>query len=244
MPPQFAIKTEVFEGPLDLLLSFIERRKLSISDISLASVADDFISYTNSHGEFPIPEAAHFVLIASTLLLIKSKSLLPILELTSEEEASIEELEKRLALYKYFREVTEQVKKVFGERILFSKDANRATETPIFSPHASITIDAIRLAARRVIDGAPEVEALPKTVVKKVMSLEEMIDTLAKRIQSSLNLSFKEFSGMGKAERVHVIVGFLAMLELVKQGVINVEQQGRFSDIVMAHDRVDMPRYN
>jgi chromatin segregation and condensation protein Rec8/ScpA/Scc1 (kleisin family) len=49
---------------------------------------------------------------------------------------------------------------------------------------------------------------------------------------------------MGKAERVHVIVGFLAMLELVKQGVINVEQQGRFSDIVMAHDRVDMPRYN
>ena len=84
---------------------------------------------------------------------------------------------------------------------------------------------------------------MPKAMVKKVMSLEEMIDTLSVRIQSSIKLSFKEFSGMGKKEKVEVIVGFLAMLELVKQGIINVEQQGRFSDILMETDQVGLPRY-
>ncbi len=244
MPPTgYQLKLPSFEGPLDLLLSFIERRKLSISDVSLASVSDDFISYMNEHKEFPIPEAAHFVLVASTLLLIKSKSLLPTLDLTSEEEASIEDLAKRLSLYKYFRTVGDTVRAVFGRTVLFSKDSNRKVLDPVFSPHESITKESLRLAAGRVLDSVPEPETLPKAMVKKVMSLEEMIDTLATRIQSSMKLSFNEFSGMGKKEKVEVIVGFLAMLELVKQGVITVEQSGRFSDIVIQTDAVGVPRY-
>lgn len=245
MPPQgYQLKLEIFEGPLDLLLSFIEKRRLNISDISLASVADDFINFLNTHKEYPIPEAAQFVLTASTLLLIKSKSLLPILELTSEEEASIEDLERRLSLYKYFKEVSGVVKSSFGKYILFSKDTNRKVEDPVFSPHQSINLEGIRAAAKRVIEGAPPEEpALPRALVKQVMSLEEMIDDLGKRIQNSMNLSFREFAGMGKKEKVHVIVGFLAMLELVKQGVIAVEQQGRFSDIIMQTEQVGTPRY-
>ena len=81
----FQIKTEAFEGPLDLLLALIEKRKLFISDISLAEVADDFIEYIKTFDEFPVDMTANFILIASTLLLIKSKSLLPSMTLTSEE---------------------------------------------------------------------------------------------------------------------------------------------------------------
>lgn len=244
MPAQgYQLKLPTFEGPLDLLLSVIEKRKLSISDVSLASVSDDFISYMNEHQDYPIPEAAHFVLIASTLLLIKSKSLLPTLDLTSEEEASIEDLSKRLSLYQFFRGVGEKVRGVFARNILFSKDSNRKVLEPVFSPHISITKESIRMAAGRVLESVPTTEPMPKAMVKKVMSLEEMIDTLSVRIQSSIKLSFKEFSGMGKKEKVEVIVGFLAMLELVKQGIINVEQQGRFSDILMETDQVGVPRY-
>jgi hypothetical protein len=93
MDSEFQVKTHIFEGPLDTLLSLIEKRKLFINDISLAQVADDYISYVKSLNDFPIADSAHFILIASTLVLIKSKSLLPTLTLSEEEESSIEDLE-------------------------------------------------------------------------------------------------------------------------------------------------------
>ena len=74
----FIVKQQHFEGPLDLLLSLIEKRKLFINDIALAKVTDDFISHIQSLNQFPMADSANFILIASTLLLIKSKSLLPI----------------------------------------------------------------------------------------------------------------------------------------------------------------------
>ncbi|HVT74797.1 MAG TPA: segregation/condensation protein A, partial [Candidatus Paceibacterota bacterium] len=95
----FTVKQERFEGPLELLLDLIEKRKLFVNDVSLSKVADDYIGYVNNLGEFPVAEGAQFVLIASTLLLIKSKSLLPTLELTTDEQASIDDLNRRLKIY-------------------------------------------------------------------------------------------------------------------------------------------------
>jgi len=80
--------------------------------------------------------------------------------------------------------------------------------------------------------------------VRKVMSLEEMIVNLTERITSSAKMSFKDFAGVGKQERVHVIVSFLAMLELVKQGVVDVTQDAHFQDITIETQAVGVPRYN
>ena len=91
----FAIKHEKFEGPLELLLDLIEKRKLFINDIALAKVADDYVEYVKTVGDFPLSESAQFILIASTLLLIKSKSLLPNLELSEDEKGNIADLERR-----------------------------------------------------------------------------------------------------------------------------------------------------
>ena len=99
MDNEYQVKTHIFEGPLDTLLSLIEKRKLFINDISLSKVADDYIAYIKSLENFPIADSAHFILIASTLVLIKSKSLLPNLTLSEEEEHSIEDLEARLREY-------------------------------------------------------------------------------------------------------------------------------------------------
>ena len=82
----FKVKTSSFEGPLDLLLDLIEKRKLFINDVSLAKVTDDFIAHIKQFDDLPMAESAHFILIASTLLLIKSKSLLQELNLTEEEK--------------------------------------------------------------------------------------------------------------------------------------------------------------
>ena len=239
----YHVKTDVFEGPLELLLNLIEKRKLLINEISLAKVADDYIEFIKSHPEFPLGQTAHFILVASTLVLIKSKSLLPQLELSEEEQESVEDLELRLKLYQRFRDLGKVLQQQFGSSVLFSRTFTKVDD-PVFVPDKETNQEGMSAAISRVLLNLPkEKEAPPKTVVKKVVSLEEMIDSLTDRIQSTLKMSFRDFSGHGKKERVHVVVGFLAMLELVKQGMIRVEQEARFSDILMESDNVSTPNY-
>src|ERR1700741_5234695 len=99
----FSLQTDKFQGPIELLLELIESRKMHISDVSLREVAEAFLSHIESFPELPVADTANFVYVASILLLIKSKSLLPNLELTREEEGSIDELEKRLKLFKLLK---------------------------------------------------------------------------------------------------------------------------------------------
>ena len=238
----FQISTSVFEGPLDLLLQLIEKHKLFISDISLASVTDDFIEHIKSVGDFPMSQSAHFILIASTLLLLKSKSLLPSLTLTQEEEESIEDLEKRLKLYKYFQGVGKSVSEGFGKNILFPKIHTKMLDV-VFSPQKDYTKNEAYESALSVIDKLPRKKQHEKVEVKNVISLEETLTSLTERVQKNLTLSFKEFSKAGKTEKVNVIVSFLAMLELVKQEMIHVKQDKHFDDIHMESKSMDTPNY-
>ena len=238
----YTVKTEHFQGPLDLLLTLIEKRKLFINDISLSKVADDYIVYISNLDSFPIAESAHFILIASTLLLIKSKSLLPTLSLTEDEQASIHDLEERLRLYKRIRELSVHVKEKFGKKIIFEKNQSKII-TPVFSPDNSMNISNLASAIRDVLKNLPKKEVVPKVLVRKVISLEEMITSLTERIKSNLKMSFKEFAKVGKEEKVHVIVSFLAMLELVKQGVIMVSQEKDFDDINIETQDISLPKY-
>ncbi|MBX4197779.1 segregation/condensation protein A [Candidatus Parcubacteria bacterium] len=239
----FKIKTEHFEGPLDLLLNLIEKHKLFINDISLSKVADDFIAHTKEMGNFPIAESAQFILIASTLLLIKSKSLLPTLDLTEEEETSIHDLEERLKLYQRIRDLSTHVHERFGKNISFEKNSSRII-TPVFSPDESMTIPNLLTSIKSVLVNLPKKEVLPKAVVRQVVSLEDMIESLTDRIKTSMKMSFKDFAGVGKKEKVHVIVSFLAMLELVKQGVVDAVQHEDSDDIHIETQNVSVPRYN
>src|SRR3989344_3492921 len=238
---QFKIKTEVFEGPIDLLLSLIEKRKLMINEISIAKVTDDFISYLQNRGEYSIKDTSDFLVIASTLLLIKSRSLLPSLSLTDEEKADIMDLELKLKIYKRIKELSVHIKSSFGKNILFFPNARKME--PVFSPDSLMTKENITNAIFAVIKNLPKFEVKPRVMVSKVISLEEMIQDLTKRIQSSIKMSFKEFSGMGKTDKINVIVGFLAMLELVKQGLIEARQSDKFGDIHMETKSVGVPTY-
>jgi segregation and condensation protein A len=243
MDQGFKIKTEIFEGPLELLLNLIEKRKLFINDIALSKVTDDFIAYVKNFENFPIADSANFILIASTLLLIKSKSLLPTLDLTEEEQASIEDLEARLKIYARMKELSVHVKECFGKNMLFAKENNKI-EVKVFSPHAKMTLPNLVSAIFDVIKNFPRKEVLPKAIVRKVISLEDMIGRLTERITSSLRMSFREFASVNKEEKVHVIISFLAMLELVKQGVINVMQEQKFDDIKMeTAAQIGVPKY-
>ncbi len=242
MPDEYLVKTHIFEGPLDTLLSLVEKRKLFINEISLAQVADDYIAYVKSLENFPIAESAHFVLIASTLVLIKSKSLLPTLTLTEEEQSSIEDLEKRLREYKKYKELSQHLKERFGIHTEYCRLPSKE-KIIVFTPDKDTSVSRISETIKSVISAMPKKEFVPKAIVQKVISLEEMMDNLAERITKSVKMSFKDFSGHGKVEKVNVIVSFLAMLELVKQGVIQVRQDKDFHDIEIETQTVGVPMY-
>ena len=241
--PEFKIKTEVFEGPLDLLLSLVEKRKLFISDISLASVTDEYINHINQLPEYSMNDRTQFILIASTLLLIKAKSLLPNLSLTEDEKGSIEDLELRLRELEVMRRQSNEIRKIFGDSILFFQENSPQREV-FFNPGADVKLNNVSEAIARVLNSLPKTEApLPKLKVQKVVSLEEMMDSLTVRIKSAIKMSFSDFSGKGKVEKVNVIVSFLALLELVKQGTVDARQEGLFDEIQMESYHVGTPTY-
>ncbi len=233
----YQVKTDAFEGPFGVLLEFVEKRKLFINDVSLAAVTEDYLNYINTLGGLGAVSANHisnFVLVASTLILIKSKSLLPNLDLTEEEEGSIETLEERLRLYELFTKLSLNVKDKFGKKVIFNAKERKNTKL-VFLPDNQITKESMMAYASEVLGRMPKKTFLPEVPIKKVISIEEMIDKLTERIKTSLKMNFKEFGGQAKTreERVVVIVGFLAMLELVRQGIVDAVQEIDGGDIII-----------
>ena len=237
----YQIKMTGFEGPFGLLLGLIEKRKLFINDVSLVAVTEDYLNYMNKLGSLHPDKISSFILVASTLILIKSKSLLPNLNLTDEEEGDIHNLEERLRLYELFTKLGVNIKNNFGKKIIFTPLERRnelrawGHTTLMFLPDDQITKKNMMSFARGVLGSMPKKVFLPEVEVKKVVSIEEMIEKLTERIKNSLQTSFKNFSGKIKTreERVTAIVGFLAILELVRQGIIHVMQESDFSDIII-----------
>lgn len=237
----FTIKTESYEGPFEVLLDLIEARKLLVNELALASITEDFIQHVRAQELFPVEETATFIQIAATLLLIKSKSLIPDLTLSEEENADVEDLKRRLAAYEKVREAARELGRIYGRAVMVP--AGERLPAPHFSPTRDLSADALAAALARVLAAREAVEELPEARVKPMVTIEEMMDRLAKRVQSAMTLSFKDFAGSAK-EKVEVIVSFLALLELVKQGAVAAEQYGEHGDIRIHHTAAAaVPRY-
>jgi len=236
----YTVRTAAYEGPLELLLDLIEKRKLHVNELSLTEVTDDFIQHVRSQAEFPIEEASNFISVAATLLLIKSKSLIPELTLSEDEEEDVEDLKRRLVMYEKTREAAKALSQVFGRTILVSR-GERAPE-PMFAPSRDLSLEALQAALTNVLTSVEKQEELPEVRVRTLVTIEEMMDKLTERVQSALAVSFREFSG-GAKEKVEVIVSFLALLELVKQGVVDAAQHDHFTDINITNTKPSTPRY-
>src|SRR3989338_1850391 len=230
----YQLKITGFEGPLGLLLSLVEKRQLFINDVSLAAVTEDYLNYLNKLGGLNPAEISNFVLVASTLILIKSKSLLPDLNLTSEEESDIRNLEEKLRLYEIFSKLSVNIKNDFGRKIIFAP-LERKNDFLMFLPDKEITKEKMMSFAKSVLDSMPKKIFLPEVAVQKVISLEEMIGNLTDRIKNSMKMSFKDFAGKAvtREEKIFVIVGFLAMLELVRNVVLEALQEYDGGDIII-----------
>lgn len=233
--------TDAFEGPFEVVLDLIDKKKLSINELSLAQITDEYIEYVRGKQSFPMEDAAEFISVAATLLVIKSKSLIPELELTDEEDADVSEFEQRLREYERYRTLTRELSILFGRRVLIPR--GDVPETPLFSPSRDLTLRHIEAALQDVLSEKEAVEtALPEARVRSTVTLEEMMERLLARVQQKMQMSFRDFSA-GTQERVEVIVSFLALLELVKQGNVAAEQHAAFGDIHIQNTTTDVPKY-
>jgi len=233
---EYQVKTNVFEGPLDLLLRLIKERKLFINEISLSQVTDDYIAFIKNKPKFNLAQSSGFLVIAATLILIKSKSLIPNISLSDDEEEEIGDLEARLKAYQVIKEISCEIKRKFGKEIIFP--AGERKTVPFFSPDPSLTKESLLEAINNILEAMPKKEFLPEVEVKKAVSIEEMINSLIDRVQNNFKLSFSEFSKSRNAntlkeEKINVIVSFLAMLELVRLGIVEVIQNKYFEDITI-----------
>lgn len=256
MSNQYIYKTENFEGPLDILLSLIEKRKLLINQVSLSVITEDFIEFIKDmdmEDEFYLKHKTQFLSIASVLLLIKSKSLLPNLEVTVEENVEIEDLERRLKILTLMREYGQKIETIFNKKNLYFQ-GNFKKNIVIFTPSDDINFQNIKESIFRILSKIPKIEKeVEKIKLKKSVSIEEMMEKLSDRLRGALNFKFTNFSGQTrkkfkdeeefKEHKKHVVLSFLALLELIKQNMILANQNNLFEDIDVESLKVNTPEY-
>jgi len=224
----YEIKLEKFAGPLDLLLRLIEQDELDITEVSLAKVTDQYIAHLEGLPELSPEELADFLVVAAKLLLIKSRTLLPLLQWEEEEDEG--ELERRLKMY---REYVEAGKKIEGlisaERFTFVRDKPPVAAAG-FVPPKEMTGDKLAELFGQILLRLEPVVRTPEAVIERTVSIHEKIGHIKNIIDKHQKISFKRL--LGKAEsRNEIVVSFLALLELIKQRHLEVSQEANFEEI-------------
>jgi segregation and condensation protein A len=241
MVTDFSVTTKVFEGPLSLLLDLIEKRKLLINEISLSQVTNDFLEFVSILEQKDLYKITDFLSIASTLILIKSKSLLPQLELNQEETHEIEDLELRLQLLQIIRRASKDIKDMFGKKSQFSR-LHVKKQIITFAPTEQIDVLKMKWFIDQVLHHLPKTEKKPEKHVAKTISLEQMMNKVINRVRQNMTISFKSLSAEHK-EKKNVIISFLAILELVKLGNVDANQHDTFDDILIESKDPSIPNY-
>jgi segregation and condensation protein A len=243
----YELKLEKFSGPLEKLLELIEEQKLDVNEVSLAAVTDDFLKYldafrkegVNTRGfRADLRLLADFVAVASRLIFLKSKYLLPNLPLTMEEEADIKDLEARLMIYRDLRPAFKLIGKLWrGSHHAYSRPyflghgAGLPRGQSVFYPGSKIDTSRLTEAIRNVFEEMTIYEHEEETIQGIIVTLEEKIQEVLSRIQKEGDSDLKRLSG--EKSRAEMIVVFLAVLHLAREQLIRLEQIENFSDIMV-----------
>lgn len=221
-----------FEGPLDLLLSLIEEQKLNITQIALATVTEQFLQYIRQLEQIEPTVLADYLSIAAKLLVIKSKAILPTLEVDKDEEEPATDLTEKLLVYKQFKEVAKYLK---GLDLLGHQSVTRTTvfeEKINFFPDSTLTVDALKTGVLKVLQSLKELDNLPKARIKEAISIQEKIDQLQTKLSGQIETKLSTLLTTAK-NKSEVIVTFLALLELIKQKVLVADQEMIFADVTI-----------
>ena len=227
-----------FEGPLDVLLYLICKNKMNIFEISLNDLTDEYIAYLNEMSELNIEIATEFVVMASLLIEIKSRKLLPKVEKEDEETISEEELMARLIQYKKYKELSvyilERYKENFGsfekkpEKIKFEKQNEYTGEMFDLEKLKDIYLSAITRNRNKMNIKAKEIE---KIALYERITVKDKTNQIVNYLKNNESFIFNNMFNVSKNDKIEVVTAFLGTLELSKEKQVTLEQQSLFSDI-------------
>lgn len=231
MDSTYTIKLPQFEGPFDLLLFFIERDELDINDIPIAKITDDFLAYIRQMESMNIDLASEFILVAATLCRIKAKLLLPRKPLDEEgnEIDPREELVQRLLEYKRYKSVLEEMRILEEKRSLQNDRGNVSRELKQIATKAlvdieleSVTLFSLLKAFERVMQRFDDKNpGMVHEIVQFSYTIEEQQQFIFSQIETLQRASFQQIFSYCR-NRIHAIVTFLAMLELLNMDKISI----------------------
>ncbi|RPI73907.1 MAG: segregation/condensation protein A [Ignavibacteriales bacterium] len=232
----YKIKLDHFEGPLDLLLFFIKRDELNIYDIPISSITKEFLDYVNLMKMLDLEVAGDFILMASTLMHIKVRMLLPReVDEKGEEIDPRAELVKALLEYKRYKEMSDDLAYMESNTRKISFRGNFSADEKIAVPEyeillKNVTVFDLAKAFKRIID---EVKEEPIHQIKKInVTIDEQIEYILNLIETNVEVHFLSLVEKMK-EKIRIIVTFIALLELVKAGRIKIKGSTDFNDFLL-----------
>ena len=252
---EYETRVGEFSGPLEKLLELIEAEKMDINEVSLAKVTDDFLRYlekfkkgmgvdaagvTDAENRFRIDlrVLADFISVASKLIFLKSKYLLPGLALSEEEEADIKDLESRLHIYQQLKPAIKLINKLwatshhsFSRPYFIGRGTGNIPGQTMFYPGKNLYASALAEALGGIFDSIKTYDLETETIHEKIITLEEKITEVLGRIQKEGDMHFNALSG--EKSRGEMIVVFLAILHLAREQLVLLEQMDNFSDIMV-----------
>lgn len=226
----FAVEQEAFQGPLALLLELIDERKLEITQVSLAQVADAFLERLKAV-EVPEEEMADFLVVAARLIYLKSKELLPYLQFADEEEAA-DRLEDRLRAYKEFVEAAKRLEVKWGSGVMYVRPFVRVKKEEAFRPSENVNLSSLQEAFGMVLKRLAPFFALREQRMTRTVSVEERVRTLRDALTVRTKMHFHELVAEA-TEKADVVVNFLALLEMLRRHEVTIVQEGSFGGIVI-----------
>ena len=235
---KYELRLENFEGPLDLLCYLIDKNKMDIYKVSISDITDQYIQYLKLQEELNLEIASEFLVMASTLLLVKSKGLLP-KEAEDEEELTEEELLRRIIEYKKYKEIT----KTFRERIqVFSKRLYKMpdkVELPKQELEKEFTMNDIVERYKQLIEKNENKknenkENIQKIAVYDAFSVADKVKDIFRELVRRPKFVFNKLFSLNEKPKAEVVTAFSSVLELSRRNKINAEQEEIFGDIIIS----------
>lgn len=234
---EFTLKLDRFEGPYTKLLELIESRKLSITEIALVDIADDYIAYIKTLDQKNIIDISQFIVVASTLMLMKAKSLLPGVVYTEEEEKQVHDLEYKLELYALLSKGGDLLKTIYGKRVLYARPHLKPKNLTMFVPDERVTPVFLQSIISLTLMSFITPKALVKVAVEQALRIENVIESLLERVKNAQSLSLQSVAPSASTreeQKKFLIINFIALLELLRVGTIQAEQHADGGDITIS----------
>lgn len=238
---KYEIKLDNFEGPLDLLCHLVDKNKMDIHEVNITKITDQYIEYINAMRELNLDITSEFVLMASTLLFIKSKSLLP-KQVEDESELTEEELIHRIIEYKKYKEISKKLKEQF---LIYSKRFYKLpdkVELPKRKLEEKYSSNLLEEAYKKLIIRNKEkinvnASNIEKIAITETVTVASKVKDIFKELMKKPKFVFNKLCKNKKYTKLETVTAFTGLLELTRRNKVRAEQEKIFGDITVEKSR-------